>query len=341
MAPQLKVCLKTHKNDQPIRPVINNIQAPSYKVARFMNKKLLELFSLPYEYNVENSKQVAEELTELQINEHMRLITLDIKDMYVNLPTTGIIQTANFWLNKHNSNNKQLNQQVLSMLNTIIKQNYFQYEGQMFPPKKGIAMGSPISSFIAEIYLLQLENIYIKHSLDSKEIIIYKRYVDDILIVYDQQRTDEHMILQKINEADEKFQFKISTESNNTINFLDLLIYRNSRNINIAIYRKPTETGTVIHLASNHPLEQKLAAFHYYINRLITLPITEQSKQKEWETILTIARNNGYPITMIQSLRAKLIKKQKQKQTQQQQQQEATITRNKWIAFTYFSPLVR
>jgi hypothetical protein len=113
---------------------------------------------------------------------------------------------------------------------------------------------------------------------------------------------------------------------------LDLLVYRNSRNINIAIYIKPTETGTVIHLASNHPLEQKISAFHYYINRLITRPIMEQSKQKEWEKILAIARNNGYPVTVIQSLKAKLIKMKKQKQTQQQQ--EATVTRNKWVAFT-------
>jgi hypothetical protein len=35
----------------------------------------------------------------------------------------------------------------------------------------------------------------VKHWLDSKEIIIYKRYVDDILIMYDQRKTDEHMIL--------------------------------------------------------------------------------------------------------------------------------------------------
>jgi hypothetical protein len=177
-----------------------------------MNKKLQELFSLPYDYNIENSKQVAEELTKLQINEHMRLITLDIKDMYVNLPTTGIIQTANFWLNKHNNNNNQLNQQILSMLNKIIKENYFQYESQMFQPKKGIAMVSAISGFLAQIYLQQLENIYIKHWLDSKGIIIYKPYVDDILIVYDQRKTDENMILHKNNELDEKFQFKMSTE---------------------------------------------------------------------------------------------------------------------------------
>jgi hypothetical protein len=51
MAPQIKVCIKAHKNNQPIRPVINNIQAPSYKPAQFMNRKLEELFSLPYEIN--------------------------------------------------------------------------------------------------------------------------------------------------------------------------------------------------------------------------------------------------------------------------------------------------
>ena len=40
MAPQLNMYLKMHKDNQPIQPVINNIQAPSYKVAHFMNRKL-------------------------------------------------------------------------------------------------------------------------------------------------------------------------------------------------------------------------------------------------------------------------------------------------------------
>jgi hypothetical protein len=44
---------------------------------------------------------------------------------------------------------------------------------------------------------------------------------------------------------------------------------------------------------------------------------------------------------MIQGLKTKLINKKKQKQKQIQQQQEITIPINKWIAFTYFSPLVR
>ena len=38
------------------------------------------------------------------------------------------------------------------------------------------------------------------------------------MIFYDQQKTDKHKILQKINEIDKHLQFKISTEVNNKIN---------------------------------------------------------------------------------------------------------------------------
>jgi hypothetical protein len=94
--------------------------------------------------------------------------------------------------------------------------------------------------------------------------------------------------------VDRNLQFKISTEENSIIHYLDISIYRNNKSINIGLYRKPTETGTVIHLTSNHLYEQKISAFTYYINRLITLPITEKSKQDEWKTILAMVKNSGY-----------------------------------------------
>jgi hypothetical protein len=134
---------------------------------------------------------------------------------------------------------------------------------------------------MAEIYLQYLEAIHIKHWLDNREIIYYKRYVDDILIIYDQRKTNEQTLLHQINKVDKNLQFKISTEENNSVHYLDISIYRNNKNINIRVYRKPTETGTVIHLTSNHPYEQKISAFTYYINRLIMLPITDKSKQDE------------------------------------------------------------
>jgi hypothetical protein len=42
-------------------------------------------------------------------------------------------------------------------------------------------------------------------------------------------------------------------------------------------------------------LEQNLAVYSFYINRITTVPITEQAKQQECNTILTIAESNEFP----------------------------------------------
>jgi hypothetical protein len=155
-------------------------------------------------------------------------------------------------------------------------------------------MGSPLSSTMAEIYIQYFENLHIKHWLESREIIFYKRCVDDIFIIYDTSKTNEPSIFKEINKIDPHLQFKLTTEINNTITYMDLAINKGDDKLELGIYRKPIETGTVIHHYSNHPYEQKMAAFTYYINRLMTLPLTEASKQSEWTTILAIATNNGY-----------------------------------------------
>ena len=73
IAPKLNALIKTHKEDRPIRPVINNIQVPSYKLAKHLNKKLKQLIILPYTYATKNSKEVAQELSNIQINEQQKL----------------------------------------------------------------------------------------------------------------------------------------------------------------------------------------------------------------------------------------------------------------------------
>ena len=52
-----------------------------------------------------------------------------------------------------------------------MKQNYFQYKGRLLQPDKGIAMGSHISSTMAEVYLQCIEETYVKQWLEGKEIL--------------------------------------------------------------------------------------------------------------------------------------------------------------------------
>ena len=95
------------------------------------------------------------------------MITLDIKDLYVNLPIGGIIKTMKYWLNKNN-NSKQTSNQITDVIQTILEQNYFQYQNKYYQPQYGIAMGSPISSTMAEVYLQFFEDTLLKHWFDEQ-----------------------------------------------------------------------------------------------------------------------------------------------------------------------------
>jgi len=100
-------------------------------------------------------------------------------------PIQNILHITKFWFNKHNNSNA-IREQALHLLKVILKPNHFQYNNKFFQPEKGIAMGSPISCTMAQIYLQVFKEMYIKQWLESREIIYYKRKVDDILIIYDQ-----------------------------------------------------------------------------------------------------------------------------------------------------------
>jgi hypothetical protein len=75
-------------------------------------------------------------------------------------------------------------------------------------------VGSPTLSTIAEIYLQFFEEIYIKQWLESKEVIYYKRYVDDFLIIFEQNKTIGNAIMKHMNNIDRHWEFKLSEEEN-------------------------------------------------------------------------------------------------------------------------------
>jgi hypothetical protein len=191
---QISRRLQSQNLFQCIWPVINILQAHSYKIAKLLNKKLLNFVNLPNTLITKISQEVAEDLHNIQLNGNNRIISLDIKDPYFNLPTKNILHTTAFWLSRNN-NDHVIIEQTLHLLKTILEQNYFQHNNQFYQPSKGITIGYPISSTLEEIYLQYLEEKYIKHCLEHKDIIYYWRHVDDLLIMHDQSRIKVDKIL--------------------------------------------------------------------------------------------------------------------------------------------------
>jgi hypothetical protein len=94
----------------------------------------------------------------------------------------------------------------------VLHQNYFQTDGTYYKPLKGIAMGSPVSSTATELLLQYFEEMTIKHWLETQEIIYYKRYVDDVLIIYDSTTTDVTTITHHLNSFNKNLTFTPTSE---------------------------------------------------------------------------------------------------------------------------------
>jgi hypothetical protein len=50
-------------------------------------------------------------------------------------------------------NDQHTANQIIILLETILGQNYFTFKNQTYQPDKGVAMGSPNSGTVAEIFL--------------------------------------------------------------------------------------------------------------------------------------------------------------------------------------------
>jgi len=143
-------------------------------------------------------------------------------------------------------------------------------------------MGSSISGLITEILLQSLERTHIKLLLDTKLIIFYTRYTDDILIIYNTAQIKLDTITHYANTINNNFELCPTAEQKNRVSFLDLAIIRNTPKLEIDILRKPTTMDTTISYLSNHPQEQKLTAYRFLIDRILNLPLHKNCLENEW-----------------------------------------------------------
>jgi len=292
MAPIMRGMIKVHKEGTPIRPVVNWKNSPGYKLAQFLTKLLTSHIPFPYMYNVKNTTQLMKDLTEIPQGHCMKFASFDINNMYSNIPTSELT-TILYEMCKKNDVDDKTRRDIMSIAQTVINLNYFQFQDTTYIQNEGLAMRAPTSSILSEVYLQHLENTTIPQLLEKHSVKGYFRYVYDILLAYiDDPNNDIHSLLNEVNSLTPKLRFTLEEEQDNHIHFLDITITKNPKGLSFDIYRKPTTTDIIIPRDSCHPNKHKTAAINYYCNRLETYHLTPRNKEKEIiEQILT---NNKY-----------------------------------------------
>jgi hypothetical protein len=156
--------------------------------------------------------------------------------------------------------------------------------------------------------------------------LLYKRYVDDTIVFYRGNTRQLEIMNKYLNQISPNLQFTLEAEKDNKINFLDLTLTKDGKNIKFSVYRKPTATDHTIHKTSYHPNAHKMAAYNSMVHRLLSIPMDPQDYETEVNIIKYIAVANGYESKMIDEIICRKKNKNKNKPSNSNQNQPQFVS---------------
>lgn len=208
------------------RPIISDINSIS---CRFSKSILPNLQIIESTFNTVclNSLEIIDFLnnkyapTSKTTHQNLLLVTADVESLFTNIPLNKLYDILKDYSIPISGKGFSL-----ETLQLLIFNNTFTAYDKLFLQTKGIPMGGCLSSCLANIYLGHLEKNIIENY--SSSIILYKRYMDDILILFN---NNTNILNQFLLELKLSFQINITSNiSKLSTNYLDLNIFKNTRN---------------------------------------------------------------------------------------------------------------
>ena len=144
------------------------------------------------------------------------------------------------WLHQRTSISME---HITTLLEFCPTNTYFIFQGKYYEQVHGAAMGSPISSIVANLFIEGFETKAIKSATYPWK--LWPRYVDDTFVI--QKEDHSIQILQDINFIKPHIHFTKETPDNTLLTVL---------------YRKSTYRDQYLHWDSHHNLSAKYCVFN-------------------------------------------------------------------------------
>lgn len=186
---------------------------------------------------------------------------------------------------------------IMELISLCLKQNYFNYENKIYKQIEGLAMGSSIAGAIASLYMLNLEEQISTLEL-YKYVVLWNRYVDDILDVWSSSMDNLDLFFNQINTIDPNIKFTLEIQNNNNeLPFLDLnlKLNNNSKQIFIEMYKKPSSSDQVLNFNSSHPLATKLGIISSATKKILNC---SDNIDNDISKLKNKMFNNDYPVKL-------------------------------------------
>ena len=297
--------IKTHKLAQgtKIRPIVSNTNGPTTRLCWLLARTLKPLLKhVPA--HLENSMQLIERIQRTEPEIHKRTpypYSLDVVSLYTSIPTHEAIEAT---IEQLPSKTGPFTTQDIEELLTVLLQNtYFHFQQQIFLQTSGLPMGSSLSGILAILFMHRLESGVLNTYQPPTS---YSRYVDDTYNqAPDEQGADEFHLATNSAHPKIKFEIEKPIQSDNGLSLalLDFKVtIKASGDMEFDFYRKSARKSTFVHYKSAIPGNTKRNIIKNEINRIRERCSTQESRERNHKSFLTILSLNGYPANFADNL---------------------------------------
>ena len=156
----------------------------------------------------------------------------------------------------------------------------------------GEPMETPfLCRYVADFYMSSLESYLLSQNLVSNPI-LYVRYIDDILAIFNSKNHIHHFVGRLQNNSVLKFTSELMKD--NTFNFLDVKLTINNGVISTSVI-KPTDKGTYSNFNSHTLTNYKISVVKTLLHRAIKVSSSWEEVHNEVDRLQQVFGNNGYP----------------------------------------------
>ena len=227
------------------------------------------------------------------------LVSFDVVSLFTCIPTHLAIEVVKERLDFDQSLPERTNlsiQNIIALLQFVLDNNFFVFQGDHFKQIFGCPMGFPVSAILANLIMEYVEGKALLSAPNPLK--WWFRYVDDSHVCVKREHVDElHSHLNSINA---NIKFTILIESEGSIAFLDTKTTgQDNGSIIVSVYRKATHTDHYLDFKSHHDPQHKHSVVHTLMDHAKNIPSTEEEALRETNRVTEALTGNNYPANFI------------------------------------------
>jgi len=246
---------KIHKSPVVGRPIAASHSYITRPISIFVDELVKPSIAMPTV--LRDSGELIQCLEKVELPANCLLVTADVSSLYPNIDTKKAIIALDLLLREA----KVAQTPLLVQLTRLIFENNFiksEFSTDVYHQTFGIAMGTPFAVTAANAFMYYHERDIIETY--TRYLSLYKRFIDDIFVIWDGPRETLLEFLYAINTKDDRI--KITYEiSDSKISFLDLLLFKDTScgTLQYSTFQKPLNKYLYIPYESFHPGSNKKA----------------------------------------------------------------------------------